>query len=189
MPVMNQGVGGSRLLFGALLLAGSAGSSAAIVEYQVTGEIVKDLASDRVFGSAHSNLKFEVRFKVDTSQATLVPAGSQTTLPSFSKVVLPENGFVFPRTALRSFEFRSARATALFSKDDVIASEVTGGVVFLTGTIDRPTGLNIVLANAVSGYLEIGTLECRDRCELRGGLVLDRAGPFGTIRQVNVVRQ
>jgi hypothetical protein len=189
MPAMNKGVGGSRMLFGALLLASSAGTSAAIVQYQVTGEIVKDPASDPIFGSVHANLKFEVRFKVDMSQATLVPAGSKTNLPSFPAVVLPQNGFVLPRAALRSFEFRSPGATAIFSKEDVIADEVTGGVIFLTGTLDRPTGLNIVLANAFSGYLEVGTLECADRCELKDGLVLDRAGPFGTIRQVNVVRE
>jgi hypothetical protein len=177
------------MLLGAVLLVSSAGSSAAIVKYRVTGEIVKNPASDPIFGSVHGNLKFEVRFEVDTSQATVVPAGSQTALPSFPAVVLPENGFVLPRTALRSFEFRSPRTTALFFKEDVIASEVTGGIIFLTGTLDRPTGLNLVLASAVSGYLEIGTLECADRCKLEGGLVLDRAGPFGTIRQVNVVRR
>jgi hypothetical protein len=67
---MNKGVRVMRMLFGALLFASSAGSSAAIVEYQVTGEIVRDPASDPVFGSVHANLKFEVRFRVDTSQAT-----------------------------------------------------------------------------------------------------------------------
>jgi hypothetical protein len=155
--------------------------SAAVVEYRVSGTLVKQPLSDNLFNSSTARAEFEVRFTADTALAVKVPAGTRTSLPSFGDVVLPQDGFVLPAKALKSFAFRAAGTGAQFSVRDVIANDLNGGSIFLTGALNRPSGINILLANGVSGYVEIGILECTPECALRGGLVLDRAGPFGTI--------
>jgi hypothetical protein len=170
----------AALAFVMLSSAGPAGA-AAIVEYRVSGTFVKAPLSDNLFNSKTGRVAFDIRFTADTNLAVRVPAGTTTSLPSFPEVVLPQDGFLLPAAAVRSFAFRAAGTTADFTGRDLIANDSTGGSIFLTGALDRPTGINIMLASGSSGYLEMGILECAPTCALQGGLVLDRAGPFGTI--------
>jgi hypothetical protein len=164
-----------------LLALGSVESPAAIVEYQVTGKLVKDPSSDRLFNSNRDSIEYDVRFTADTDLAARVPAGTQTSLPNFSTVKLPEDGFLLPAAALKSFSFRAAGGDAKFDLKDVIVDETTGASIFLTGSLSHPTGISMLLANGISGYLQVGLLHCTRGCKLSGGIVLDRAGPFGVI--------
>jgi hypothetical protein len=173
-----------RALASAMLLLAAPDAAAQIVEYRVSGTMVKEPLSDNLFNSKSSRVAFDIRFTADTARAIKVPAGTRTSLPSFPDVVLPHESFLLPATAVTSFAFRAAGVDASFSSRDVIANDSTGASILLTGSLDRPTGINLMLANGVSGYVEFGILECAPRCAFRGGIVLDRAGPFGTIQDV-----
>ena len=175
-------------LLAALLAVALASSVARAerVEYRIAGVIHKDAMSDRLFGSSSDRVRFEIDLVADLREATSVPAGVKTSLPSFEDVILGENGVLLPRSALRSLSFRLSSGSATFGLADVIANPATGASVFLTGTATRPTGINIVLANSASGQFEAGIVQCISACALTGGLVLDAAGPFGTIHELSV---
>jgi hypothetical protein len=169
----------------AMAFAGS-GVRAEHIEYRISGLIQKEPISDRLFGSSSDRVRFEIDVVADMRQAIAVPAGVKTTLPSFDNVVLQENGLLLPAPALQSLAFRLSSGSASFGLADVIANPATGGSVFLTGTATRPTGINILLANSASGQFEAGIVQCKSACVLKGGLVLDAAGPFGTIDELTV---
>ena len=177
----------SRLL-AALVAMAFAGSVARAerLEYRIAGVIQKEAMSDRLFGSSSDRVRFDIDLVADLREATSVPAGVKTSLPSFEDVVLGENGVLLPPSALRSLSFRLSSGSATFGLADVISNPATGGAVFLTGTATSPTGINIVLANSASGQFEAGIVQCRSACMLKGGLVLDAAGPFGTIDELTV---
>jgi hypothetical protein len=142
--------------------------------------------SNRLFGSSSDRVRFDIHMVADIREATAVPAGTETSLPSFHSVTLQENGVLLPAAALRSVSFQLSSGRATFGLADVIANPATGGAVLLTGTATRPTGINIVLANSVSGHFEAGILDSVSACALKGGLVLDAAGPFGIIEGLTV---
>jgi hypothetical protein len=163
-----------------------AASASAMVEYRIGGEMAKDADSDNLFGSRMARVPFEIRFTADARMATKVPAGRRTSLPSFPSFVLHQHGFLLPVAALQSFAFRAPGSDASFELRDLIADETTSGVIFLTGDLQKPTGASILLVNGVSGQFQLGILACSRQCILTGGLVIDRAGPFGIIEKTIV---
>lgn len=173
-----------RPLAGAILVLACRESPAAIVEYRIAGVLVKDPISDNLFAGKTARVPFEIRITADTDEAARVAAGTRTSLPGLPNVVLRQDGFALPATALKSFAFRAPGTDAAFGIRDVIADETTSASIFLTGDVEKPTGANILLANGVSGYFQLGIVDCTAACELTGGIVLDRAGPFGTIESI-----
>jgi hypothetical protein len=170
-----------RPTLGLMLAVSASASPAAIVEYRVSGTMVKEPLSDNLFNARTARVPFDIRFTADTAEAVQVPAGRRTSLPNFPQVVLPQDGFILPAGSLHSFAFRAAGTNASFSRSDVIADEATGGAVFIAGPLERPTAISLLLANGISGTFQIGIPECARTCALKGGLVLDRAGPFGSV--------
>ncbi len=170
-------------VLGLALALASCPAAAEVLVYRITGTLQKDAMSDRLFGAATDRVRFEIHLEADTSLASRVPAGTMTSLPNFPRVTFAEDGFAFPRAALKSLSFRLSSGEASFSTSDVIADPSVPGAIFLTGTLSKPTRVNLLLANAASGYFEIGMAKCTSSCRLEGGIVLDQAGPFGTIEE------
>jgi hypothetical protein len=164
----------------AFLLAGVE-SSAEVIEYRVVGAFVKDPSSEPLFESKLHTVQFEIRFAADKAVATRVRAGSRTSLPNFPEVTIHEGGFRLPASALKAFSFNAPGSSARYMLEDVIADEVTGASVFMTGSPTQPTGINMLLANSLSGYVQIGIPDCERQCRLVDGYVIDRAGPFGVV--------
>ena len=55
---------------------------------------------------------------------------------------------MLPAKALKSFAFQASGTGAQFSVRDVIANELNDGSIFLTRALNRPSGINILLANS-----------------------------------------
>ena len=170
-----------KWICGLALALSSSGVPAEVLTYRVTGVLNKDRISDPIYGASADNVVFEIRFEADASSVLRVPAGTTTSLPNFPALKFSENGFHFPRSALRSFSFRLSSGNAHFSLADVIGDPSSAGVIFVTGTLRQPTAAHILLANSQSGYFELGLADCALTCRLKGGIVLDQAGPFGNI--------
>jgi hypothetical protein len=160
----------------------SSEAAAKIVAYEITGTLQKDAISDPLFGAATEPPSFEIRFEADTSLAVPIPARTATSLPNAPKIAFAEDAFFLPSSAVKSFSFRLNSGAARFSKADLITDPTIPGVILVTGTFDHPSAVNLLLANSQSGYFQIGLPQCPSTCGLQGGLVLDQAGPFGTIK-------
>jgi hypothetical protein len=156
------------------------------IEYLLVGQLVKDPTSDNLFNSKQERIAFKIRIRADPRFAIRVPAGTPTSIPNFAKLKFREDAYRLPPEALTLFMFEAPGSNAVFSRKDVIADESTGATVVLTGSLTQPSGATLLLANGVSGIVQVGIPECERTCDLKGGLVLDRAGPFGTITGTKV---
>jgi hypothetical protein len=165
----------------------AAGTSAQQVTFVITGTAYKGEISDNLYGSTIDPAPFEVTFTAEIEQAEVVPRGTMVRLPSAPHAQFLETGYMLPAKSLDSFSFVFGSHRDIFSRTDVIADPETGGAIFLTGSLMKPTGVNLVLASAKSGYLEIGVPACDTSCRLEGGLVLDSDGPFGTLAVAQVI--
>lgn len=170
-----------NLLFVAPICTAPAISIAHPVTYRVTGTAHKGEISDNLYGSSSDPVAFEVTFTAEIEQAQVVPPGTKVSLPNAPEAQFTETGYLLPAASLSSFSFSLASGMAPFSLSNVITDPGTGGVVFLTGSLRQPTSINMTLANAASGILQIGIPNCSRTCSLQGGLVLDSGGPFGTL--------
>lgn len=170
-----------NLLVAALICSAPATSIAHPVTYRVTGTAHKGELSDNLYGSASDPVGFEVTFTAEIEQARVVPPRTKVRLPNTPEARFPETGYLLPSTAVSSFSFSLASGAATFSQSNIVADPDTGGVIFLTGSLARPSSIHMILANARSGFLQIGVPDCSRTCRLQGGVVLDSAGPFGTL--------
>jgi hypothetical protein len=170
-----------RTALAALFGLAAAGTSAQPVTFVITGTAHKGEISDNLHGSATDPVPFEVTFTAEIEQAEVVPQGTVIRLPSAPEARFVETGYMLSAKSLDAFSLFFGSRRDIFSGTDVIADPETGAAIFLTGSLLKPTNVNLVLASAKSGYLEIGVPACDTSCRLEGGLVLDQAGPFGTL--------
>lgn len=168
-----------------LVLCASA-AKAETITYHVSGILNRDALSDRIYGAATDRVKFEITFEADVSHAIPVKAGTPTNLPNFPAVKFAENGFHLPRDGVRNLTFSLSSGTARFALADLIGDPSSPGAIFLTGSLDNPTAIHILLANSQHGYIEIGIPDCPGTCKLKDGIVLDQAGPFGRVSNTRI---
>ena len=161
-------------------------AAAKVVAYEITGTLQKGTISDPLFGATTEPPGFEIQFEADTSLAVPVPARTATSLPNAPEIAFEDDAFFFPSSAVKSLSFRLTSGAARFSIVDLITDPSIAGVILITGTFDHPSAVNLQLANSQSGYFQIGLPECASTCRLKGGLVLDQAGPFGTIEALTI---
>jgi hypothetical protein len=157
----------------------SAPAAAAQVEFTVTGALVREPLSDPLFGSHGEPLTFRLRLVVDGSKAEAVPAGRLVSLPNASTVSFATAGLLIPADAVKGFQFEVPGTNAHFDRSQLITDPTA---IYVAGSLDHPSGVNLLLASERNGTLEIGTVECTAACQLGNGVVLDRAGPFGVVR-------
>ncbi len=170
-----------RLMLGVAAGLSTSPLAAEILHYKVQGLIQKDAISDPVFQATEATPQFLISFAVDESLVLRVPSGTITSLPNFPQVLFGEDGFQVPAAALRLFSFRLSSGNARFGLEDVIGDPSSPGVIFVTGTLRRPTAIHVLLGNSRRGIFEVGIPECTPRCRLTGGVVIDQAGPFGRL--------
>ena len=164
----------------------SSPAAAQPITYRVSGQFNKDAISDRIYNAASDSVRFQITLEADVSAALAVPAGTPTNLPNFPAVTFAENGFHLPRAAVRSISFQLSSGAANFTLADLVGDPASPGLIFVTGSLEKPTAVHILLASSRDGYLEIGLPECTQRCMLKDGIVLDKAGPFGRISRVEI---
>jgi hypothetical protein len=175
-------------IYALALVPGAFAAQAEPVTYQVSGILNKDAGSDRIYGAARDRIELQIAFEADVSSAIPVEAGTATNLPNFPAAKFAENGFHLPKTGVRSLTFSLSSGTARFTVADLIGDPSSPGAVFLTGSLQKPTAIHILLASAQHGYIEIGIPDCSDTCRLKDGIVLDQAGPFGSISSIEIKR-
>jgi hypothetical protein len=158
----------------------SSQATAQQVSYEITARAHKDASSDKLYASEADSILFQIMFTLDTTQAKLIQAGSAVNLPNHADVAFAQEGHLVPWSALSAFSFVARSGSASFKIEDVIANPETSMAVIFIGPL-ASAGINIVLANEQSGYLEIGIPDCEKVCELENGIIIDSAGPFGTI--------
>jgi hypothetical protein len=156
------------------------------VTYQVSGILNRDADSDLIYGAATDSIKIQITLEADVSSAIPVEAGTTTNLPNFPAAKFAENGFHLRRDAVRSLTFSLSSGTASFTLADLIGDPSSPGAIFMTGTLQNPTAIHMLLANSQHGYIEIGVPDCTDTCRLQDGIVLDQAGPFGRISTISI---
>jgi hypothetical protein len=161
-------------------------AAAEVLAYRISGTLQKGAISDPLFGAVTERVGFEILFEADTSLVVPVAARTTTNLHESQKVKFAEDGFFLPSRAVKSLTFRLSSGDARFSLADLSADPSAPGAIFVTGTLDNPSAVNLLLANAQSGYFQVGLPECASTCRLNGGLVLDQAGPFGTIEDLSI---
>jgi hypothetical protein len=168
------------------LVLSSSAADAQSVAYRVSGTIIRDPISDRIYGAHSDTIGFDVEFEADASATIPVPAGLPTNLPNFPAARFSEDGFHLPRSAVKSLSFRLSNGTAKFLLADLIGDPSSPGAVFITGSLSKPTSVHILLASSEDGYFEVGLANCVRTCRLTGGIVMDPAGPFGKITDVTL---
>jgi hypothetical protein len=160
-------------------------ASGQLVEYELVGTAHKDPLSDNLYGSDTDPIHFTLKFNFDASEAQAVAAGTVVNLPNHPTVTFTRQGHRIRRDQLSALDLSVGPGAGKFRLEDVAANSEEESAVFVLGPVLAPEAINIILGNEQFGYLEIGIPHCDGVCVLKGGLILDSAGPFGTI---NVAR-
>ncbi len=160
----------------------SAPAIAQQVQYEIAGTANKDALSDNIFGSDTYSTHFVPKFTVDVGAAKPVEPRTELNLPNHPTVMFAQQGHLISKDQLSRFSFALKSGSANYRLEDVVAEPGTATAVFILGPLLAPDGINIVLANEQSGYFEIGIPDRQQDCELKGGIILDSSGPFGTIQ-------
>ena len=72
-------------------------TSAAVVEYRVSGTLVKQPLSDNLFKSSKARAEFEIRFSADIALALKCPLGTRTSCPAL-RTSCTSGCFVLPQS-------------------------------------------------------------------------------------------